>query len=53
VFVSMVWVLFMLGHYLHKTGLKRAQVLKAVDEENLEKLDEEVVQIEIIEELKS
>jgi hypothetical protein len=42
----------MLGHYLHKRDLKRAQILKAADEENLKKLDECVAQTEIVEELK-
>ena len=50
VFVSMVWILFTLGYFLHKRELKRAEVLDSSDEE---KIEVEVVQIEILEEGKS
>jgi hypothetical protein len=46
VFVSMVWILFMLGQYLHRRDTKRAEAvaMMVVDEE---KLGEEAVQVEI------
>jgi len=51
VFVVMVWVMFILGTYLHKRDLrKKPEVLTDDDEE---KGCEEVVQIEILEEVKS
>ena len=43
----MVWILFTLGYFLHKRELKRAEVLTSCDEE---KMEVEVVQIEILEE---
>jgi hypothetical protein len=46
VFVSMVWIVFTLGYFLHRRDLKRAGAFNPSDEEETEV---EVVHIEILE----
>ncbi|KAE9376298.1 MFS general substrate transporter [Stipitochalara longipes BDJ] len=44
IFVSMVWILFMLGTYLNKRDMRRSEALKARDEE---RTDDEVSSMEL------
>jgi hypothetical protein len=44
IFVSMVWILFMVGTYLNKRDIRRLEALKARDEE---RTDDEVSSMEL------
>ena len=44
IFVSMVWILFMLGTYLNERDMRRSKALKARDEE---RTDDEVSSMEL------
>jgi len=50
VFVSMVWILFTLGYFLHRRDVKRVGAFNPSDEE---KTEVELIHIEILEEGKS
>jgi hypothetical protein len=45
IFVSMVWILFMVGTYLNKRDIRRSEALKARDEE---RTDDEVSSMELV-----